>query len=83
VVLTLVEADECSGAVTITVRAAFERSCGGKCRVIVDIGGIGGGHGFESNGNVVEHGHKRAELQAERKDALRKAKKYEDQNVSL
>ena len=54
-----------------------------ESRVVVDIGGIGGGHDFESNGNVVEHGHKQAELQAERKDALCKAKKYEDQNVSL
>ena len=32
---------------------------------------------------TVEHGHKQAELQAERKDALCKAKKYEVQNVSI
>ena len=83
VVLILVEADECDGAITATVQAAFERSCGGKRRVVVDIGGIGGGHDFESNGNVIGHGHKQAELQAERKDALCKAKKYEDQNVSI
>lgn len=55
--------------------------------MVVDIGGIGGGHGFESNGNVVEHGHKQVELQvelqAERKDALCKAKRYEDQNISI
>jgi hypothetical protein len=49
--------------------------------VVVDIGGIGGGHDFESDGNVIGHGQ--AELQAERKDALCKAKKCEDQNVSI
>ena len=40
--------------------------------MVVDIGGIGGGHDFESDGNVIGHGQ--AELQAERKDALCKAK---------
>ena len=41
------------------------------------------GHDFKSNGNVIGHGYKQAELQAERKDALCKAKKCEDQNVSI
>ena len=83
----LAEADECDREITTTVRAEFERSCGGKRRVVVDIGGIGGGHDFGSSGSVIGHGHKQAELQvelqaelqAERKDALCKAKKYEDQ----
>jgi hypothetical protein len=39
--------------------------------------------GFESNGNVVEHAHKHAELQAERRDALCKAERHEDQSVSI
>jgi hypothetical protein len=41
VVLILAEADECDRTITTTVRAAFERSCGRKRKVVVDIGGIG------------------------------------------
>jgi hypothetical protein len=36
-----------------------------------------------SNGNVVEHAHKHAELQAKRRDALFKEKGHEDQSVSI
>jgi hypothetical protein len=39
--LILAEVDECDGPITTVIRVAFERSYGGNCRVVVDVGGIG------------------------------------------